>query len=900
MRTIVSLMGMNGKNHSARCQGGSSPRFRGTGLPWVACLLFLGTTGQAESDYLEASTGVFRTSIRNPALEVAAARPPLPALPLSFIENRGQWREAVRFVTRRGPTVALFEDNTITLQLWGRRTGEAGAVGTQIRMCFEGADTASMEGEGRQPTKTNFILGNDPSKWRRAVPSYGSILYKGLYPRIDLRARESRGGRPGFIAYDLVVSAGADPSQFVVRCEGIEDLEIAPDGSLLLHAEHGVLRQTRPLAWQRMPEGGRRSVECEFRVLDQISYGFHVHDYDASTDLLIDPTLTWSTFLGGSLVDACLAVASHGNEILVAGKAEAGFPTCGDCFDLTHNGMWDGFVIKLNAEGGACLWSTFIGGSNDESIRSMVVTATGEVVVAGWTKSNDFPIPPDLVDPIVRVFDHEFGGNYDAFLLKLSETGDEVLYSTFLGGPSEGVSKDSDATEGITDMAPYRDDAVCVTGFTLSEGFPTTLDAFQPQKRGEPDGNGCDRYDAFVCVVMPDPDLPREEQLAFSSYLGGTRNEAHGTKFWNRQRSCDIAASEEGMIAVAGITNSSAGPDSFPITRNALQPVPMGGWDGFLTLIDPFPDPGKDQVVYSTYLGGTSADYPETIAFRDARTVYVAGCTFSGRADGFPVTLNAFQGEAYVVSPDKPDGFLTIMDFMDWLEPTLLHSTFIGHTEYDEILDMIVNDAGEVTLVGKTRSPGFPVTPDAFQEQHASPIDHNDAFLLRLHPNLHPDNPDPEPQLLYGTFLGGVGGERIEAVAHIGQCNVVVAGGTGETFPITPGAFQEVAGGSNDGFVARFSFCHEVTFRRGDANTDSAIDIADAIFIFRYLFAEGPAPSCLDAADANDDGAVNISDGVYILQNLFANGPAIPPPYPECGIDPTEDELGCVEYPHCE
>jgi PKD repeat protein len=88
-------------------------------------------------------------------------------------------------------------------------------------------------------------------------------------------------------------------------------------------------------------------------------------------------------------------------------------------------------------------------------------------------------------------------------------------------------------------------------------------------------------------------------------------------------------------------------------------------------------------------------------------------------------------------------------------------------------------------------------------------------------------------------------------------------------------------------------------FRRGDSNGDGKLDIADAIYILAYLFAQGPAPTCLDAADANDDGAVDIADGVYILQNLFARGPAIPPPYPECGIDRTEDELGCSSYEHC-
>ncbi len=87
---------------------------------------------------------------------------------------------------------------------------------------------------------------------------------------------------------------------------------------------------------------------------------------------------------------------------------------------------------------------------------------------------------------------------------------------------------------------------------------------------------------------------------------------------------------------------------------------------------------------------------------------------------------------------------------------------------------------------------------------------------------------------------------------------------------------------------------------RGDSNTDATLDIADAIFTLSHLFAQGPSPVCEDAADANDDGAVDISDGIFILQNLFANGPAIPPPYPECGVDPTVDELGCAGFAACE
>ncbi len=829
---------------------------------------------------------------------------------LAFIENRGQWPDSVQFIARPKNMTVILQRDGIVLRL---RSNE-GRHGTKIRMTFEGSsETVIFQGERRQAGYYNFFLGSNPSKWCRRVPAYASILYRGLYDLIDLRVREREGEAPGILEYDLLLEAGADLSHVAIRCEGIDGMEQAADGTLLLHTACGAVRLSPPQAWQQLTSGKRRRVACTYSQIDATTYGFEVLDHEPGLPLVIDPCVEWSTYLGGSYDDRCDAVALDGSDILVSGSTRSeDFPACGDnhvddavCLDADWNGSSDGFVARFSADGRTLLWSTFVGGLEYDLLLSMVVNTDHEIIVAGLTQSDDLPIPPGMFGA------HRVGLN-DGFVAKLSATGDDILYMTYIGGAANDVA---------TNIAAYPDGAVCLTGFTMSTDFPIANryqpdeepPVFQPEKSG-----GGDNWDSFVSIINPDPGLAPIEQLVYSTYLGGLGSEGNEVDFWLRVSGRDIVADEQGVVTVVGHTNSlpassPAAGNGFPITPDAFQSSFAGDFDGYLTRIDPQAEP-EEQILYSTYLGGLHSDSAHAVALLSPSTIYVGGITWtSTEADpSFPIIPGAFQ-EEHGSAPDSTDGFLMIFELESAKE--LRYATFIGGSHFEGLADLMVRESGEVTVVGKTKSEDFPFTPDAFQKELGDPGNGQnepayDGYVLCINPN-----PDlaAQDQLTYSTFFGGAADDWFRALAEANDRDVVVAGLTssrdfptcGDRGVLSPQCFDHSYNGELDGFVARFDFCR-VGFTRGDTNTDNTIDIADAVCVLSYLFgpAENPCkeqvPACLDAADTNDDGAIDLADGIFILQNLFANGPAIAPPYPDCGIDPTVDELDCLEYRPCE
>ncbi len=812
----------------------------------------------------------------------AGRRSDVPALhrPVSFIENRGQWPESVRFAVRQQAMVVHFERDRFTIGL------RKGGMRTQVRMIFDGArETVPVEGEVKQTGYHNFFIGSDPAAWRTRVPAYASIRYRGLYDGVDLRARCGEGEAAGLLEYDLLLEAGVNVNTVVIRCEGAEYVETAPDGALLVHTGLGVLRQPPPVAWEELPSGRCRLVACGFLHRDGTSYSFEAAGHDARHPLVIDPRLEWSTFLGGSGWDECLDVAVDESGIVVAGLTRSSdFPTCADprvvqreCLFPQQLGEMDGFIARLSADGTQLMWGTYLGGTHYDGVYSIAITGAGEIVAAGLAVSDDFPVLPGALDG-------QFGGPNEAFVVKLNETGTQLLYSTYIGGNHKDLA---------SDIGLYGEDAVCITGFTLSTDFPVGNvwhpgGVFQPQKRGVGDD-----YDSFVCIVRPEL---AGQQLLYATYLGGSGSEATrgSDTLGNRIRSRGIAADAAGMVTVVGHTNSA----DFPVTPDAYQNGLAGDFDGYLTCIDPRAAP-DEQVIYSTYLGGDNEDSARAVALSagpqaGTTTIYVGGLSFSS---DFPTKDNALR----LVNPGAPDfndGFLMIFDLeLPGTKPQLRYSTLIGGEHYDAVGSLLVHDSGEVTLAGGTWSSDLPVATDAFQNQNAAAGQNTDGYLLRLDPNQSPGK-----QFKYGTFLGGTGSDSLRALAAFDDCDIVAVGRTSsQDFPTVPGAFQDNYIGlpdDPDGFIARFWLCDDA-FRRGDANADGDFNMADAVYILQHLFANGPAVSCPDAADANDDEGVDLADAVYILQHLFANGPAIPPPHPDCGVDMTGHPQGGSNLPAC-
>jgi len=537
-------------------------------------------------------------SVRSPSPEVARkALALLDTSPALFVENVGQCADpSIRFVhAGKGANILLTDEGPV-FQLF-RREGDGPEVARKaitFRARFEGARTVRPEGADPAPSRFNYYLGSDHSRRRTGVHSFRCVTYRDLYPGIDLHVF----GRRSHLKYEFHVAPGADPSQIVIRYEGIDGLSQAEDGSLCVRTELGELIDDAPVIYQEIA-GRRAEVPGAFALEGREAYGFRLlASYDGTAELIIDPDLAWSTYLGGSAWDRGRGiVADSAGNLLVTGETESsGWVTGG--FDTTLGGSTDAFVVKLSPDG-AHLWSTYLGGSAGDLGEDIAVDGEGNVLVTGSTGSAGW---------VTGGFDTTLGGSGDAFLAKLSPDGAH-LWSTYLGG-SAGDGGRGVAVDGAGN--------VLVAGLTNSSGWVSG--GFDTSYNGG-------AHDAFVAKLSP------EGAHLWSTYLGGSWIESGR----------DIAVDGVGNVVVTGYTNSygwvSGGYDTT-----------FGGdeeWssDGFVAKLS-----AEGAHLWSTYLGGWGDERGEGIAVDSAGNVLVTGYTMTldWASGGFDTTHNG-DHDAFVV-----------------------------------------------------------------------------------------------------------------------------------------------------------------------------------------------------------------------------------------------------------
>jgi len=498
----------------------------------------------------------------------------------------------------------------------------------------------------------------------------------------------------------------------------------------------------RPFIYQEY-DGIRHEVAGGYRVLSNTKrlndsgprVAFRTGTYDASRPLVIDPVLAYSTYLGGSGQEfgQDIAVDSGGNAYVTGFTSSIDFPTV-SALQSTFAGVNDAFVTKVNPAGSAAVYSTYLGGSDDDEAFSIAVDASGNAYVTGFTQSVDFPTASPLQSAL--------GGVRDAFVAKLDPTGSALVYSTYLGGsaPDVGESIALDASNNAY-----------VTGFTDSSNFPT-----QNPIQGALNGTA----DAFVTKVNS-----AGSALVYSTYLGGSGEEG----------GFGIAVDTTGSAYVSGRTRSI----DFP-TVNPIQPSFAGGIDTFVTKVNS----AGSALVYSTYLGGSSNDFGSGIALDPSGNAYVTGTTgssnfptvnplqstLSGAFDAFVTKVNAAgsafvystylggsgsdgaalhgiavdqRGNAYLTGQTDSANFPTANALQTSLGgasdgyaaklnaagSTLFYSTYLGGSGFDSGFSVAVDRCkGDAYLTGRTESTDFP-TANPFQGALAGP---RDAFVAKL------------------------------------------------------------------------------------------------------------------------------------------------------------------------
>jgi hypothetical protein len=344
----------------------------------------------------------------------------------------------------------------------------AAVVGMQI---LGGNPTGPVVGEDQLPGKVNYFLGNDPSQWHTNITTYSKVEYQQVYPGIDLDYY----GHQGQLEYDFVVAPGADPGVIHIGFTGANGIAVNAQGDLIVHVAGLDMIQHKPVVYQE-GNGARQEIASNFVLLDARpsdpathhpspaapQVGFQLAPYDASRPLVIDPVLSYSTYLGGSGNDEGYGIAvdpGTGDALLTGATSSLDFPIANPLQATNHGRYQDAFVARLSADGGALVYSTYLGSSgNDFGTGIAVDPITGEALVTGYTDSRDFP----TANPLQATCG---GGASDAFVARLSADGSALVYSTYLGGSGSDVGR-------AIAVDPSTGDAL-VTGFTNSADFPT-------------------------------------------------------------------------------------------------------------------------------------------------------------------------------------------------------------------------------------------------------------------------------------------------------------------------------------------------------------------------------------------------------------------------------------------
>jgi hypothetical protein len=668
-----------------------------------------------------------------------------PHWPLAFESNAGQWRAEVRFVARGlAGTVALETEGAVL------RPAQGG--GDAVRMTFDRAQgPAEVVGLDALGQKAHYFIGSDPSRWHRDVTTFRRVIYRDIYPGIDALFHT---GTSGELEYDFIVRPGSDPGTIGLRFDGARSVDLTEEGELLVRAGSRPIRMKAPVLYQ-VVDDATVQIAGDYRLTGERSVGFRIGDYDRSRELVIDPiVLGYSTFLGGSGADMASAIAIDADRnVYIAGHTtSADFPLHGGSPKATA-GDRDAFVVKLNPAGDQILFSTFIGGSGNESLSPRIaIDSRGDIYLAGQTSSTDFPLTADALQS------HFAGGASDAYLVKLSGDGSQLLFSTYFGG---------EAADPLNGMAIDPKRNVYIAGSTFSSQLPITPGAFQSTRRGP--------RDAWVAKLRLDPPA-----VIYATYLGGS-DETFGS---------GLAVDAAGAAYLAARTLAA----DYPVTPGAAQTIFGGAGTGGLRTGDAVVTklhPNGSSLVYSTYVGGASGEIATAIFVDRSGSAFLTGLTYS---KNFPVTAGVFQSQH---GGGDADNFVTkIAPEGD----RFIFSTYLGGNNSEQANGIAVDRMGFVHVAGTTSSSDFPTTSDALSRARKG---ENDAFVSIMSHDAS--------QLLYSTFLGGTAPagapqDNLFAVAVDDAGATWVVGETRSTdFPLTAGAVQPAHRGMEDVFITKFA-----------------------------------------------------------------------------------------------
>lgn len=720
--------------------------------------------------------------------------------PIEFVKNEGQWEGNFAYKATTGNGDIYLEPNAFNIILGApgniekiqkHKLGpdeERTLYFHRYRMIFEGANkTPEIIGDKAQKHYYNYYLGNDQSKWKTGIHPNLAVDYKNLYNNIDLHVASSN----GMLKYDLIVNPGGDISKVAIRYDGAEKLK-TKDKKLLVYTSVGTVEELKPYAFQYI-DGERKTVECRFKVKDDIVTYYFPDGYDNSQALIIDPTIVFSTFSGSSY-DNWGFTATYDQQgnfyaggIVSNASGGTGFNYTTGAFQTTFGGgdqvsgsryPCDISIQKFNDVGTSLIYATYLGGSSNEQPHSLIVDANNNLIVCGRTYSANYPVA-------TNAYDGSHNGGGDIVLTKFNSTATALLGSTYVGGSGDDVVN-YDAEEFVAGGLKhnYGDDArseviidnqgnVYVAACTKSTNFPVTSNAYQSALAG---GSGQD-----AVVFKMNPNLT---SMTWCTYIGGTSDDAAYVLALDNTQT---------QLYVAGGTMSS----NFPSTPGTLWPTFQGGTDGFILR---FQNGGSYALQRGTFIGRSGYDQCYGIQVDMQNNVYAMGQTLGG---SFPVSTGVFSvpnSSQFIIKLDN--------DLTNNLVSTVYGSGTSTATNISPVAFLvdtcdnvyISGWGGDIyTSAGQTLPPGVGTThnmplssgPPSTRTPHQGTTDGADFYFIVLSRDFK--------NLIYSTYFGGStstpehvdgGTSRFDKNGVVYQAICASCGSSTTGFPTTTGVYS--------------------------------------------------------------------------------------------------------------
>lgn len=723
-----------------------------------------------------------------------------------FIENKGQWETSVKFkgeipagaffLQQKGFTVLQHNQQDLRRFLdrdhglharnnngsnnkrdyKDQPDGIGAPNGTMVlrshayKVEFAGAgENIQVQPDKVQSYYNNYFIGNDPSKWASGVKIFQAVVYKNIYPNIDVRYYSEYGR----LKYDIVVHPGGNVEQIAMKYEGHDRLSIK-NRELLIATSVGTVKELYPYTFQFDPTKGKKEIECKYVISNGNTVKFSVSNYDRNAMLVIDPTLIFSTFTGSNADNYGFTATPGPDGSFFSGGIVfgAGFPTTTGAFQSTFQGgsnrPVDIGIMKFNSTGTARLYATYLGGNGNDFPHSLFSDAQGNLVVMGRSYSTNYPTTVPVVGP---------GGQCDIILTKLNANGTGLIGSMRIGGSSnDGVNIVDNIMTGSNVpnslLRNYGDESrsevvldgagnIYVAAPTQSDNFPMIGSGFQTTKGALQDG--------VVLKVNPACNA-----VLWSSFIGGNADDGAFVLEINPAN---------GNVYVAGATASN----NFPVTAAGVIQTAYGGGaaDGFVAEIAN----NGTSIIRSTFLGTSNIDVIYGIKFDRNGFPYVMGTT-RGTASWpvLPAGVWSVPGSKQFVAKLMPDLSAYVYSTVfgsGAAKPNMSPVAFL----VDRCENVYISGWGGY-LAPNTTDPydlagviGMPVTPDAIKRA----TDDRDMYFIVIRKNAQ--------SLLYGSYFGQDGAEgehvdggtsRFDAQGVIYQAICANCGG-GATFPTTPG-----------------------------------------------------------------------------------------------------------------